>query len=270
MRESGIRYNIRCSLRYNIRCSLSNIPTERLLGRPRHLGNYSASYRWYVLRSRNSGPAQQRPRGIAAQPPPPPHPHSPSLSMCVCVCVCVCVCALASVCVCGRICANACVWMLSPPAPPPPHPPFLPRPFSLAGLSWPVITHSKTMTHTQAYRLLTHVPSGPRQTSAKPDLPPPHLPPPHQDINIPATWLFHQRPLFSYCHLPPPPPPPSSHPPLMTAALKDLTLKAERHQVVNLILLYRIVHLALDKVTNLWCRRCGFDCNFRWRSFGFW
>ena len=30
----SLRYNIRCSLRYNIRCSLSNTPTERLLGRP--------------------------------------------------------------------------------------------------------------------------------------------------------------------------------------------------------------------------------------------
>ena len=47
----------------------------------------------------------------------------------------------------------------------------------------------------------------------------------------PATWLLHQRSLISN-H---PPPPPENFP-LMTTALKDLTLKAARHWVVNLIL----------------------------------
>ena len=87
--------------------------------------------------------------------------------------------------------------------------------------------------------------SGLRQASSLPEAPPPPPPPP---LSLPPTYqdnisgLFQQRPLFPYLHLPPPPPPPPKDPTptlLITAALKNLTLKAARHCIVNLILSYR-------------------------------
>ena len=100
------------------------------------------------------------------------------------------------------------------------------------------------MTHTQVYILSRLTVS--RDHTRKQIYPNKNSPhPPPQDINISATWLLHQRSLISNRpHTPPPPhppPPPSPSPspgnfPLMTTALKDLTLKAARHWVVNLIL----------------------------------
>ena len=93
------------------------------------------------------------------------------------------------------------------------------------------------MTHTQVYMLSRLTVS--RDHTRKQIYPNKNSPhPPPQDINISATWLLHQRSLISNRpHRPPPPPSPSpGNFPLMTTALKDLTLKAARHWVVNLIL----------------------------------
>ena len=80
-------------------------------------------------------------------------------------------------------------------------------------------------------------PSGSYQTTALPEhhlhplpIPPPLLPPPKPPryINISATWLFHQWPLFFYHHLPhlhPPPSPPCQPLPSDDSCLKRLDPK---------------------------------------------
>ena len=81
------------------------------------------------------------------------------------------------------------------------------------------------------HTLPTYGLSGPHQ---KADLPEQNLPPP------PTPRYQHlcdvtPPPAISNLQPPPPPPPPDNFP-LMTTALKDLTLKAARHWVVNLII----------------------------------
>ena len=118
----------------------------------------------------------------------------------------------------------------------------------MAGPSRPVITLNKAMTHTQVYILSRLTVS--RDHTRKTDLPEQKLPPPPTpryqhlcDVAPPPAISNLQPP-------PPPPPPPPQSPspspgnfPLMTTALKDLTLKAARHWVVNLIL--RIIFIII-------------------------
>ena len=114
----------------------------------------------------------------------------------------------------------------------------------MAGPSRPVITLNKAMTHTQVY-ILSRLTVSRDHTRKQiyPNKNSPHPPTPRYqhlcDVAPP--------PAISNLQPPPPtlpsPPSPSFSPgnfPLMTTALKDLTLKAVRHWVVNLIL--RIVH----------------------------
>ena len=114
---------------------------------------------------------------------------------------------------------------------------------SLAGLSRPVIAPNKTMTHTQAYRLSRLTVS---RDHTRPQLypnttfPPPPPPTPWNqhlcDVALPPVTSNLLPPPLPPPLSPRPPPPPPNHFLLMTVALKDLTLKAARHWVVNLVL----------------------------------
>ena len=87
------------------------------------------------------------------------------------------------------------------------------------------------MTHTQAYRLFRLGTASDHSSARTP--PPSTLTPRYQLLchvaPPPVTHTLLPPPLLT-----PPPPPPPNHFLLMTTALKDLTLKAARHWVVNL------------------------------------